>query len=170
LRPENGFPARLVVPGFYGTNSVKWLTRMTLADSRADSPFTTRWYNDAVLDDEGRDTGRTAPVWAIAPESVIVSPAPAQTLRAGQACLIWGRAWSDSGISSVKVSVDGGQTWQTAELESPVERSWQRFSLSWTPDRIGLVSLSSLARDRQGRAQPHDGSRNAVHSVSVTIV
>jgi DMSO/TMAO reductase YedYZ molybdopterin-dependent catalytic subunit len=170
LRPENGFPARLVVPGFYGTNSVKWLTRMTLADSRADGPFTTRWYNDAVLDDQGRDTGRTAPVWAIAPESVIVSPAPEQTLRAGEACLIWGRAWSDGGVGSVKVSVDGGQTWKTADLESAVERSWQRFSLSWTPDRTGPVTLSSLARDRQGREQPRAGSRNAVHSVSVTIV
>ena len=76
LLAENGFPARLVVPGFYGTNSVKWLTGMTLADRRADSPFTTRWYNDAVLDGEGRATGQTVPVWAIAPESVIVAPAP----------------------------------------------------------------------------------------------
>ncbi len=58
LPPENGFPARLVVPGFYGTNSVKWLTRMTLQAKRAPGPFTTRWYNDPVLDDAGRDTGR----------------------------------------------------------------------------------------------------------------
>jgi sulfane dehydrogenase subunit SoxC len=42
LRPENGYPARLVVPGYYGTNSVKWLTRLTLADARAAGPFTTR--------------------------------------------------------------------------------------------------------------------------------
>jgi DMSO/TMAO reductase YedYZ molybdopterin-dependent catalytic subunit len=46
LPPEHGFPARLVVPGFYGTNSVKWLSRITLARSRATSAFTTRWYND----------------------------------------------------------------------------------------------------------------------------
>jgi DMSO/TMAO reductase YedYZ molybdopterin-dependent catalytic subunit len=44
LPPEHGFPARLVVPGFYGTNSVKWLTRMTLTECRASGPFTTRWY------------------------------------------------------------------------------------------------------------------------------
>jgi DMSO/TMAO reductase YedYZ molybdopterin-dependent catalytic subunit len=44
LRPENGYPVRLVVPGYYGTNSVKWLNRITLADTRAPGPFTTRWY------------------------------------------------------------------------------------------------------------------------------
>ena len=67
LKPEHGFPARLVVPGFYGTNSVKWLTRLTLADKRATGPFTTRWYNDPVRDAAGRPTGATTPVWSIAP-------------------------------------------------------------------------------------------------------
>ena len=56
LRPENGYPARLVIPGYYGTNSVKWLTRLTLAAERAASPLTTRWYNDAVRDAAGRPT------------------------------------------------------------------------------------------------------------------
>src|SRR5215475_13406196 len=93
LRAENGSPARLIVPGFYGTNSVKWLTRMTLADRRADSPFTTRWYNDPVPGADGSAPGRTAPVWAIAPESVIVSPGPEQSLQLGRPCTIWGRAW-----------------------------------------------------------------------------
>jgi DMSO/TMAO reductase YedYZ molybdopterin-dependent catalytic subunit len=82
LPAEHGFPARLVVPGFYGTNSVKWLTRMTLAESRASGPFTTRWYNDPVLDDAGRETGDTKPVWSIAPESLIVSPAPTRVSSA----------------------------------------------------------------------------------------
>ena len=56
LRPEHGFPARLVVPGYYGTNSVKWLTRMTLADARAPGPFTARWYNDRIKDASGQPT------------------------------------------------------------------------------------------------------------------
>ncbi len=75
LRPENGFPARLVVPGFYGTNSVKWLSRLTLARERATGPFTTRWYNDVIRDELGRPTGATRRVWSIAPESVVGSPA-----------------------------------------------------------------------------------------------
>jgi DMSO/TMAO reductase YedYZ molybdopterin-dependent catalytic subunit len=53
LPPENGFPARLVVPGFYGTNSVKWLKRMTVAETRATGSFTTRWYNDPVRNAAG---------------------------------------------------------------------------------------------------------------------
>lgn len=57
LPAENGCPARLVVPGFYGTNSVKWLMRIVLAGQRADGPFTTRWYNDPMPDEAGRETG-----------------------------------------------------------------------------------------------------------------
>jgi DMSO/TMAO reductase YedYZ molybdopterin-dependent catalytic subunit len=92
LRPEHGYPARLVVPGYYGTNSVKWLNRLSLAEKRANGPFTTRWYNDPILNADGRPTGRTVPVWSIAPESVIVSPAPDQTLSAGEDVEIWGWA------------------------------------------------------------------------------
>src|SRR5499426_2565879 len=81
LPAENGFPARLVVPGFYGTNSVKWLTRVTVAKTRATGAFTTRWYNDPVLNAAGEDSGKTVPVWSIAPESIIVSPTPGQALQ-----------------------------------------------------------------------------------------
>ncbi len=64
------------MPGFYGTNSVKWLTRITLSDRRTAGPFTTRYYNDPLRDGAGRETGETTPVWSVAPESLIVSPAP----------------------------------------------------------------------------------------------
>ena len=76
LSAEHGFPARLVIPGYYGTNSVKWLDRITLADQRPAGLFATRFYNDPVLGADGQSTGQTRPVWAIAPESVIVEPAP----------------------------------------------------------------------------------------------
>jgi DMSO/TMAO reductase YedYZ molybdopterin-dependent catalytic subunit len=169
LRAENGFPARLVVPGFYGTNSVKWLTRITLADRRADSPFTTRWYNDDEVDREGRITGRKVPVWEIAPECVIVSPAPAECLSLGKNYSIWGRAWADGGVKRVRVSVDDGLSWRMAELEPQVERSWQRFSLSWTPNEVGSLRLSALASGNDGSEQPLSGFRNAAHSVGVTV-
>ena len=57
LRPEHGFPLRLVVPGFYGTNSVKWLTSIILADRRPDSPFTSRWYLDPDQDGKRHRSG-----------------------------------------------------------------------------------------------------------------
>ena len=113
LPAEHGFPARLVVPGFYGTNSVKWLTRMTLVESRAPGPFTTRWYNDPVLDGTGGETGETTPVWSIAPESLIVSPMPHETIELSAEREIWGWAWADGGVRNVYVRTDDAATWRT---------------------------------------------------------
>jgi DMSO/TMAO reductase YedYZ molybdopterin-dependent catalytic subunit len=172
LRPENGYPARLVVPGYYGTNSVKWLTRLTLAAARAASPFTTRWYNDAVRDASGQRTGAANPVWAIAPESVIVSPAPNQAVALGETVEVWGWAWADGGISTVEVSVDGADA--AANIHTTVEpssgRAWQRFATTWWPERPGACELISRAQSSDGRAQPDTGARNAVHRVPVRIV
>lgn len=170
LPAENGYPARLLVPGFYGTNSTKWLTRLTLADTRADSPFTTRWYNDAIVDADGKATGQTAPVWSIAPESVIVSPAPGEQLKAGKKATIWGRAWSDRGIKSVGITTDGGASWSEADVSVRTERAWQRFSLDWTPPAPGEYVLSSNATDVSSAHQPKQGARNALHRLKVTVV
>ena len=163
LRPEHGYPARLVIPGFYGTNSVKWLTRISLSDRRADSPFTTVWYNDPT------PSGASKPVWAIAPESVIVSPAPGQTIKSGQPVDIWGWAWGDGGVASLDVSTDGGATWTAAKLEPISGRSWQRFALPWVPARSGAHDICARAGNSAGQSQPMSGARNAVHKVKVEV-
>lgn len=168
LDAEHGFPARLVVPGFYGTNSTKWLTRLTLADQRAESPFTTRWYNDPVLDASGNDTGKTTPVWSIAPESVLVSPAPDDVVSASKDNDIWGWAWADGGVASVDVSFDDGASWISANVDPADGRQWQRFSLSWRPPHEGAFTLTSRARSKSGAEQPLSGWRNAIHRVAVT--
>jgi DMSO/TMAO reductase YedYZ molybdopterin-dependent catalytic subunit len=170
LPAEHGFPARLVVPGFYGTNSVKWLAGMTLAQGRATGPFTTRWYNDPVLDDAGRETGKTAPVWSIVPESIIVAPAPDATLAMSTAHEIWGWAWADGGVAGVEVRLGDDASWVAAALEPPNGRQWQRFSLAWTPRAGGTVVLASRATSMAGTIQPVSGRRNAVHSVPVNVV
>jgi len=169
LTPEHGFPARLVVPGFYGTNSVKWLTRVTLAEERASGPFTKRWYNDPVQDDRASASGRTVPVWAIAPQSVIVAPAPDAAINASGATEIWGWAWADGGVSQVEVSVDGGY-WQPAALEPASERAWQRFTLSWMPIKCGTATLASRAAAASGECQPASSRRNAIYHVSVKVI
>jgi sulfane dehydrogenase subunit SoxC len=169
LRPDNGHPVRLVVPGFYGTNSVKWLTRLTLAETRGTGPFTTRWYNDPVHDASGQQTGATNPVWSIAPESVIVSPAPHRTVEGGRAIEIWGWAWADGGAGTVDVSVDGGSNWMRAALEPHTGHAWQRFTVTWHPNRRGEHVLCSRARSADGRCQPLAGARNAVHRVPVRV-
>jgi DMSO/TMAO reductase YedYZ molybdopterin-dependent catalytic subunit len=170
LPAENGFPARLVVPGFYSTNSVKWLTRMTVAETRATGAFTTRWYNDPVLNAAGEDSGKTVPVWSIAPESIIVAPAPGQTLKRDTPQEFWGWAWADRGIDRVEVSADGGATWMEAQVEPRAERAWQRFVLSWRATDPGAVVLCSKAYAHDGARQPEFGWRNAIYRIEVKVV
>ena len=169
LPPEHGFPARLVVPGFYGTNSVKWLTRMTLAETRCAGAFTARWYNDPVFEADGRDCGKTAPVWAVAPESVIVSPAPGEMLARDRPLEIWGWAWADGGIDTVDVSADGDGTWLPADVEAREDRAWQRFNAVWRPVESGTHVLCSRAVSGSGATQPLAGRRNAIHHVEVSV-
>ena len=160
LSLEHGYPVRLVVPGFYGTNSVKWLCRLELADTRPVGPFTTELYNDPV---EG---GGTTPVWEIEPESMFVFPKPEDTLTGGMQ-KIWGRAWSSAEIVSVEVSFDGGEVWRSARLTPRVGRAWQTFEVEWQPPTSGRYRLQCRATDADGRKQPVTGARNAIYSVEV---
>ncbi|WP_162918830.1 molybdopterin-dependent oxidoreductase [Taklimakanibacter deserti] len=166
---ENGFPLRLVVPGFYGTNSVKWLYRLTLSDRRADAPFTTHFYNDQILDagEGGHDQRR--PVWGIAPESLIVAPAPGTTVKLGQAICIWGWAWSEHPLETVELSFDQGRSWTGAALYRRADWAWHRFNLDWTPIEPGRKAILARATDATGTVQPMHGYRNAVHSVEVCV-
>ena len=167
LPAEHGFPARLVVPGFYGTNSVKWLRRITLADRRLAGPFTSRWYQDPQLDDMGHPTGSTTPVWSISPESLIVSPAADEPIVRSTECEIWGWAWADGGVSNVDIRI--GDEWQPARVEPPNGWQWQRFWLRWTPMSPGGVELAARAVSARGVRQPLSGRRNAVHRISVAV-
>lgn len=171
LPVEHGFPARLVVPGFYGTNSVKWLTRITVAKTRATGAFTARWYNDPVPNVYGAGPSeRTTPVWSVAPESIIVSPAGSEVFKRDTPQQAWGWAWADLGINRVDVSVDAGETWMTAQVEAREERAWQRFAFSWQPVNPGPVVLCSRAHSHDGAQQPGRHCRNAIYRVEVTVV
>jgi DMSO/TMAO reductase YedYZ molybdopterin-dependent catalytic subunit len=169
LPAEHGFPARLLVPGFYGTNSVKWLTRISLAAERAQGAFTTRWYNDPDPDADAPRSAKTIPVWSVAPQSVIVAPAPGETRTRDTQSEIWGWAWSDDGIARVDISTDGGATWSAAELEARADRGWQRFHTLWRPMVAGPAALCARATARSGTMQPMSGRRNAIHRVDISI-
>lgn len=171
LTLEHGAPVRLFIPGFYGTNCVKWLRRITVADRRADGPMTTVFYNDPPP--RSRTASRLAgprPVWEIAPESVIVNPAPEAELRAGQLIEVWGWAWASAGVANVDVSFDGGATYASASIAPQQNWSWQRFSRKWRPDREGSVVLASRAKDSKGATQPKAGARNSIYKVSIRVV
>ena len=167
LKPNNGFPARLVVPGFYGANCVKWLCRLELRDRRATNFMTTRLYNDPDFDAD--PTGETTrPLWAVAPESIIVAPKPDSRI-ASVPTEIWGWAWSGCAVRSVQISTDGGSRWVEASLEPPNGLSWQRFSHVWRPYGASKFDLRCRAIDANGRTQPADDARNAVYAIGVTV-
>jgi hypothetical protein len=109
------------------------------------------------------------PVWAIAPQSVIVAPAPDAMISVSKPTEIWGWAWADGGVRQVDVSVNAGN-WQVAQLEPTTGRAWQRFTVSWTPIECGAAMLSSRATGVNGQYQLASGRRNAIYSVPVTIL
>jgi len=164
LSPKHGFPARIVAPGYYGTNSVKWLCRVEAADRRANAHFTQELYSDRI---PGSDTPK--PVWEIEPESIIVSPGTGSELSQAD-MLISGWAWSATEVESVEVSTDGGVTWAAAEVEPRQNACWQRFGYQWVVNHAGHHELLSRATDRNGRTQPLDGARNSVHRIGITVV
>ncbi|KAI9005584.1 oxidoreductase molybdopterin binding protein [Hyaloraphidium curvatum] len=159
LPSRHGGPLRLVVPGFYGTCSVKWLTRLTLADRRADGLFAAELYNDPV-------PGGRKPVWNLAPEAIVVSPAPGAVV--GRRTRVSGWAWSDSPVVRVEISSSDGREWADVELEPRREREWQAWSALLDLDP-GEVRLMVRATDNLGNGQPLEGQRNAVHSVQVLV-
>jgi DMSO/TMAO reductase YedYZ molybdopterin-dependent catalytic subunit len=168
LPAEHGFPLRLVVPGYYGTNSVKWLWRLHLAENRADGPFTTAFYNDRLsADDVAAGLPPRRPVWAVAPESIIVAPAPDAVVAVGEPTEIRGWAWSFRGIAAVEVTVDGGKSFARAALEERRGWAWQRFSLRWRPTERGEMLLGARAVEATGAGQPLAGARNSIHTVRI---
>ena len=163
LSAERGFPLRLVIPGYYGTNDVKWLCRLELAGRRAGGVFTTVLYNDPT-----GPGGTTSPLWEAPPQSAIVSPAPAARLGRDPV-EIWGWAWAAKGVARVELSADGGENWSGATLEPRSQWSWQRFLLRWTPPAAGDFTLMARATDTLGTVQRMSRARNAVHIVPVEI-
>lgn len=165
LDEAHGAPVRLVVPGYYGTNSVKWLTEIRLEPARAPGFFTTRLYNDRAIEN---GVERTTPVWAVAPHAIIVSPA-------ADGCLplaphrIWGWAWGDEEISAVEISTDGGASWVPSALDRRQDYSWQRFSHDWTPPEPAVYELACRARNGAGVIQPLHGARNEVFRIKVRV-
>lgn len=162
LRARHGYPLRAVVPRMFGTNSVKWLTRIVLTDERPEHMFTTTFYTRTL---PGSDTPQ--PVREVDVNSKLLTPAADARLRHPETHFR-GRAWSTTEVVRVDLSLDGGP-WQPATLDAlGADPAWQGFSLR----RIlapGPHTVRSRATDRTGRVQPPPGSRNSVHEVRFTV-
>lgn len=161
LSKNRGGPVRLVVPGWYGTNSTKWLCKLSCEAERAKGPFTTRWYNEKT------QNGGLKPVWEIAINSMIVIPAP-DAVMAGPSVSVQGWSWSSDGIDSVEISADDGKTWKSANVERRRSCSWQRFKAE-IPLSAGKYKLMAKATSCEGVVQPLAGARNHAHHVHIQV-
>ena len=158
LRPENGYPLRLVVPGVQGVSWVKYLRRLEVGDQ----PYYTKdeelHYVDLMPDGTHRQFTSIQEC-----KSVITTPSGAQTLLDTGYYNVTGLAWSGRGkVRRVDVSVDGGRNWRTARLEGPVlSKALTRFNIDWIWDGKPAV-LQSRAIDETGYVQPKINQLRAV--------
>jgi sulfane dehydrogenase subunit SoxC len=161
VRPEQGFPLRLVVPGYEGPANVKWLRRIKVGDlpwmAHADNPGHT------TLRPDGK--GRWFQ-FEMGVNSVITSPSGGQRLSRPGFHAINGLAWSGGGaITRVEVSADGGRNWKEAQIAEPVHRiAHTRFYFPWHWDG-GETVLMSRATDERGDVQPALAELNRIYGV-----
>jgi sulfane dehydrogenase subunit SoxC len=150
VRPEQGYPLRLLVPGYEGINNVKWLrqikvVRQPTMDKRESTDYPelrpdgkARWFNSEM-----------------GPNSVITRPSGGQTLSGRGFYEITGLAWSGGGaIGRVEVSTDGGRTWKDAQIQQPVHRkAYTRFGFGWNWNGEEML-LQSRSTDERREVQP----------------
>lgn len=154
----HGAPIRLVVPGWPGNWSVKWLQHIEVLDKPATCWYQTEYYYYSQSpEDPQREMITTLPV-----KSMLTYPKDNDpTLPCGRHVLR-GFAWSGAGtITKVEVSLDDGQTWQAAHLEEPREKwLWTRWSLAWDFQQPGKYAILCRATDEAGRVQSREANWN----------
>lgn len=170
LRPEQGYPLRLVVPGVQGVSWVKWLRRIEVGDMPYAAKDETSHYVDLMPDGMHRQYTAINEV-----KSVITSPSGGQKLMNKGYYQISGLAWSGRGkIKKLEVSTDGGRNWREARLEGPVlSKAVTRFNFDWSWDGNEAL-LMSRATDEKGQIQPSKpelrevrGTRSIYHNNAI---
>jgi DMSO/TMAO reductase YedYZ molybdopterin-dependent catalytic subunit len=157
LEPQHGFPLRLLVPGWYGMTSVKWLTSID-----ASGEVFAGYQQSEAYRFVGEDGVLGDPVSLMRPRALMTPPGipdfltRTRLLEAGATTLA-GRAWSGRTlVSRVDVSTDGGGSWHEARLDEPVgEFAWRGWSFEWDA-RPGTHVLAVRATDAEGSVQPDE--------------
>nr|WP_213770706.1 sulfite dehydrogenase [Bradyrhizobium sp. dw_78] len=162
LRPQQGYPLRLLLPGFEGNMNVKWLRRLKAVTEPAYSREETSKYTDLMPDGTAREF-----TFYMEAKSIITRPSGGQQLRQKGFHEITGIAWTGHGkIKRVDISVDDGKSWQEAELQEPVlTRALTRFRLPWHWDGEPAV-IQSRAIDETGYVQPTFAELTSVRGVN----
>jgi len=154
IRPEQGYPIRLLVPGWEGNINVKWLRQLKVTDRRYAANNREKGflltYPDMNPDEKGR--------WfqfELGPKSIITFPSLGRQLPGPGFYEISGLAWAGAGaIRRVEISTDGGRTWKDARLDAPVlPKAHTRFRIPWNWDGKEVV-ISSRCTDEKGHIQP----------------
>ncbi len=150
IRPEQGYPLRLIVPGWEGVLNVKWLRRLMITDRPVMARNETSRYTELQPDGKARQF-----TFFIEAKSLITSPSANMLLKQPGLYQITGLAWSGRGkIKKVDISADDGKTWAEAELQQPVlDRAFTRFRLPWQWNGKKTV-IKSRAMDETGYVQP----------------
>ena len=177
LPPQHGYPVRLLVPGWYGMTSVKWLTGIEVLTEPFSGYQQLQSYRLRQAEEDEGD-----PLSRMLPRSLMVPPGKPEFLTRERIvegpCVLEGRAWSGHGeIVAVNVSADGGGTWAPAELDEPIGPfAWRGWTYRWDP-QPGSYELCCRARDSTGNEQPVEPAwnvggyaNNAVQRVRVTVV
>ena len=179
----NGFPLRLVVPGYYGTYWVKHVHEISVIDKLDDSYWMNPAYripaNDGACVEPGTTPGKTTPISRLNVRSFITSLAEGAQIKSGTATQVRGIAFDGGhGIREVLFSGDGGRNWREAELGRDLGKySFREWTLPFTPARAGACELKVKATNRIGQSQPVEPlwnpagyMRNVVETVRVAAV
>ena len=150
VRPEQGYPMRLLLPGWEGNMNVKWLRRIKVTDGPTHTKDETSKYSDLQPDGKARQF-----TFELGVKSIITFPSFGNKLDRHGLYEITGIAWSGAGrIAKVEVSADGGASWRDAPLQGPIyTKSFTRFRLPWEWAGTAAV-LQSRATDEKGNVQP----------------
>lgn len=179
----NGYPLRLVVPGYYGTYWVKHLSHIEVLDKNFEGFWVKSAYripkNDCSCVEPGKTPTETVPIGRFGVRSFITSHGQNSTLRVGATATIKGIAFDGgSGIAEVSFSDDGGKTWRPAKLGKDLGKySFREWRIDYRPSQKGNLDLRVRARSQTGEVQPTTARwnpagymRNVVESTLVTVV
>jgi sulfane dehydrogenase subunit SoxC len=160
LRPEQGYPMRLLLPGWEGNMNVKWLHRIKLTDGPTHTRDETSRYTDLMRDGKARQF-----TFELGVKSVITQPSGGMTMQGLGLYELSGLAWSGAGrVTKVEVSADSGATWQDAMLQAPVlSKSLTRFRMPWNWNGTQAM-LQSRATDEKGNVQESRAAWSALYS------
>jgi DMSO/TMAO reductase YedYZ molybdopterin-dependent catalytic subunit len=153
LPAAHGYPVRLLVPGWYGMASVKWLRRLIVTDRPFRGYFQTMTYS---YFERRHGVPTLVPTTELQVKAEVARPALGEVVRVGRTYRVHGAAWTgESEVKKVEVSTAGGKTWQAAKLlDRSVKHAWRLWEYEWRPGAAGRHLVMARATDARGRTQP----------------